>query len=427
MQQMNRVAERQQITGVKRVGFNRNTNISLVVWAIASAPFCVLFTGENSFTFQTAIPSIALMALAFIFSNGARQYSRHAFVIAIGFIGVIGISEILAVCTNSYMLTNKTLIRALMFIVIVWFYATAVSHNYTSYEIKILMHLIGLSVCASAFLEFKEYLAQGMYFGRVYPVSLRGQMIDANFFALLVVIQVACCFVVALYSNVILKKVIYFALSGIGIISIILTGSRSGLLCVALIMVLGGMVYVVRPVKGKMSSVIFLAGFSVALLIAASKYISDWMFNRFFVNSYNDGSNEFRVTLWIKAVERWPQHPLFGFGVGNYNYYSAQDWGLAETSTTTHGTVTDFLVDFGIIGLGLFLYIVIDIISGLIVSKQYVLLAMLPGIMICSVIVGAERTVALWLYLIVFYVVGHFCKNNSGISLYDVFREKPAT
>ena len=158
------------------------------------------FTGENSFTFQTAIPSIALMALAFIFSNGARQYSRHAFVIAIGFIGVIGISEILAVCTNSYMLTNKTLIRALMFIVIVWFYATAVSHNYTSYEIKILMQLIGLSVCASAFLEFKEYLAQGMYFGRVYPVSLRGQMIDANFFALLVVIQVACCFVVALYS-----------------------------------------------------------------------------------------------------------------------------------------------------------------------------------------------------------------------------------
>ena len=115
-------------------------------WAIASAPFCVLFTGENSFTFQTAIPSIALMALAFIFSNGARQYSRHAFVIAIGFIGVIGISEILAVCTNSYMLTNKTLIRALMFIVIVWFYATAVSHNYTSYEIKILMQLIGLSV-----------------------------------------------------------------------------------------------------------------------------------------------------------------------------------------------------------------------------------------------------------------------------------------
>lgn len=79
-------------------------------------------------------------------------------------------------------------------------------------------------------------------------------------------------------------------------------------------MVLGGMVYVVRPVKGKMSSVIFLAGFSVALLIAASKYISDWMFNRFFVNSYNDGSNEFRVTLWIKAVERWPQHPLLALG-----------------------------------------------------------------------------------------------------------------
>lgn len=175
MQQMNRVAERQQITGVKRVGFNRNTNISLVVWAIASAPFCVLFTGENSFTFQTAIPSIALMALAFIFSNGARQYSRHAFVIAIGFIGVIGISEILAVCTNSYMLTNKTLIRALMFIVIVWFYATAVSHNYTSYEIKILMQLIGLSVCASAFLEFKEYLAQECISGACTPLVCEGK------------------------------------------------------------------------------------------------------------------------------------------------------------------------------------------------------------------------------------------------------------
>lgn len=68
------------------------------------------------------------------------------------------------------------------------------------------------------------------------------------------------------------------------------------------------------------------------------------MFDRFFRNSYHDGSNEQRVGYWIKAVERWPQRPLFGFGIGNYNYFFAKDNGVgaADSSVTTHGTVTDF-------------------------------------------------------------------------------------
>lgn len=397
--------------------------ISFVVWAIAVAPFCVLFTKENSFTFQTAIPSIILMGLAFIFSKKAREYSNEAAIVLIGFIGIIGASEVIVACTNSYMLTNKTAIRAIMFVLIVWFYATAISHDYSIREIRFLIESIGISVIASAYLEFKEYLSKGGYSGRVYPISLRGQMIDANFFALLAVIQVACCFIVALYSNALIKKILFFILSGTGVIAIILTGSRSGLLCSALVMILSSMAYMQQPSKGKIKSIVFLAGFAIILLFSAINYISDWMFNRFFVNSYNDGSNEFRVTLWQRALERWPQHPLFGFGVGNYTYYSAKDWGLEETSTTTHGTITDFLVDFGILGLGLFVFILFSIIKKLIASRQYVLLAALPGIFICSIIVGAERTVALWLYLILFQVCGRFFVQNSNISITDVFNK----
>ena len=66
----------------------------------------------------------------------------------------------------------------------------------------------------------------------------------------------------------------------------------------------------------------------------------------------------------------------------------------------------------------------IDIISGLIVSKQYVLLAMLPGIIICSVIVGAERTVALWLYLIVVLCGSVISARRILVYLYMTYSEK---
>ena len=162
---------------------------------------------------------------------------------------------------------------------------------------------------------------------------------------------------------------------------------------------------------------------AVALFLI-NRFMGDWMFDRFFKNSYNDGSNQFRVELWVKAVQRWMSRPLFGFGVGNYNYFSAEDWGVVETSTTTHGTITDFLVDFGMIGLLLFFSVLIRIFRGLFQGKGYTPLALCPGIVVCWLIVGAERTVALWLFLIIFYVLADYLSCNQEHSMKGLLSER---
>ena len=83
-----------------------------------------------------------------------------------------------------------------------------------------------------------------------------------------------------------------------------------------------------------------------------------------------------------------------------------------ETSTTTHGTITDFLVDFGLIGLLLFFSVLIRIFRGLLQREGLYTLGPMSGIVVCWLIVGAERTVALWLFLIIFYVLADYLSCN---------------
>ena len=107
------------------------------------------------------------------------------------------------------------------------------------------------------------------------------------------------------------------------------------------------------------------------------------------------------------------------------NYFLTKDLGLSgDSSVTMHGTITDFLVDFGVVGLGLFFYIFFYSVQKLIRSKRYFLAAVLPWIFICLIIIRAERTVALWLYLILFVVLGIYFVSHPDKSLYTVFSDE---
>ena len=107
------------------------------------------------------------------------------------------------------------------------------------------------------------------------------------------------------------------------------------------------------------------------------------------------------------------------------NYFLTKDLGLSgDSSVTTHGTITDFLVDFGVVGLGLFFYKIFYSVQKLIRSKRYFLAAVLPWIFICLIIIRAERTVALWLYLILFVVLGNYFVSHPDKSLYTVFSDE---
>lgn len=401
-----------------------DSRISLVVIATAIMPFTLLFGNDRSFTFQSVIPSIALMVIACLFSSRARKLSRQAMFVVFGFLAIMAISNFLTASFQSYLITSNTITRFLLFTVIILFYGIATSHSYSQKELRFLFKSVGASVLVTAFLEIRRYLQLGLYAGRVSPVTLLGQDLDPNYFALLVVVQIACAYIVALYSDAIITKLLYFAFICLGFAAIILTGSRSGMLCSIAVLGLGFITYYFEAGSAKLATTILLVVFFVVLLSVASRFMSDWMFDRFFNNDYDDGSNAQRVDYWQNAILRWPQRPLFGFGVGNYNFFFAMDRGLTgDLSTTTHGTVTDFLVDFGILGLGLLVYIIGSSVVSLAKRHVYMMLAVLPGIVVCTVIIGAERTVALWLWIILFRVTANYFDCHSGESLQNIFQK----
>lgn len=398
--------------------------VSLVVIATAIMPFTLLFGNDRSFTFQSVVPSIVLMVVACLFSSKARRLSRQAVYVIFGFLTIMAVSNFLTASLQSYLITSNTVTRFLLFTIIILFYGISTSHSYSRRELSFLFKSIGASTIVTSFLEIRRYLQLGLYAGRVSPVTLLGQDLDPNYFALLVVVQIACAYVVALYSINIITKLLYFIFMCLGFVSVILTGSRSGMLCSIAVLGLGFIAYYLEAGSSKLSTTILLIVFFVVLLFMASRFMSDWMFDRFFNNDYNDSSNAQRLNYWQNAIQRWPQRPLFGFGVGNYNYFFALDRGMVgDLSTTTHGTVTDFLVDFGILGLGLLIYIVGSSVLSLAKRHVYIMLAVLPGIVVCTVIIGAERTVALWLWIILFRVVANYFNCHPNESLYDVFQK----
>lgn len=403
---------------------NNENRLSIYALIVATMPYSVLITTDNSYTFQSSVISIALLVVAIFFSKEKIHLTKYANIILFGFVAIIGISNLVTSFIAPYMLTGKTLIRAIMFILIILLFCLCISHIWTRRELGFVLHGVGLSVCASAFLELNQYIKMGMYGGRVYPISLTGHMIDANFFALLMVVQITCALLVALYTNRLALKIIFFLVVAVGFISVIFTGSRSGLMCLSAVIGLCTLAYFRSRAHAKLSTTLILMLFFTALVVLASNFISEWLFKRFFLNSYNDGSNEFRVQLWINAVNRWVSRPIFGYGVGNYNYYSALDWGVAETSTTTHGTFTDFLVDFGIAGVVLFASIIITIFNNVKKAHSLTLAASLPGIIFCWVIVGAERTVALWLFLIIFYILSDYLANHKYENIQDLINKE---
>lgn len=386
---------------------------ALIVLALSLLPFQILIAQDNSFTFQSAVLSIALLVLSLMFDKKSYRIGKFDNLFLFGFLFIMGFGCLITVIVAPEMVVTTLLLRMGLFTVILLFFFLETTRRWSRDELLLVIRSVALSVAASTFLVFSEYIKSGNYGGRIYPLSLTGHFIDANYFALLVVLQLSFAIMMAFYERKLILRLLGFALSGFAFISIVLTGSRSGLLCAGLITILSIAAFYRDKVTKKLVTSFLLVVCLCLGFVVVSSFVSDWLFNRFFVASYDDGSNQFRVELWMRAVQRWAQRPIFGYGIGNYNYFASGDWGETVTSVTTHGTLTDFLVDFGAVGLCLFIACQLRFLRFAFRSRNYALLACVPGITICWIIIGAERSVALWLYLITFTIISDYCFRNS--------------
>lgn len=417
------ISRNARLRGANNLADAKNKRSPLLVLALCVLPYQILIALDNSFTFQSAGITIALFLVAILVFREEFYMGTFEKIFLFGFMFAMGLGCFITLLVSPEMVVSTVLLRMGLFTLTVFFFVVETSRIWSKDELLLSIRSIAVSAAAASFLVVLAYVQQGNFWGRIYPDSLLGHIIDANYFALLIVLQIQFALLMAFYEKRVFLRVFGFALAALGFLAIILTGSRSGLLCAGLVVFFSIFAfYREKHVPKLFTTILLLVCLAVGFALISSM-VSDWLFERFFVNSYNDDSNKFRVELWAKAVERWTQRPIFGFGIGNYNYFASGDWGSDVTTVTTHGTLTDFLVDFGAFGFCLFVACQIRFIRDAMKGRCYPLLAGIPGITICWIIIGAERSVALWLYLILFTVISRYCVQNS-VSVSEIFRTR---
>lgn len=379
----------------------KSSSFNLIVVSIAFffLPFCF----ETSFTFQSIFYLMVLVLINGMMNKIALRKSTVNLIVC--FMFVTGFAYLHSLFISPEILTVTAMSRAILFFCILMTYAFAVAPDYSPQVVSKALRLTALSSVISSLLVLFRFVSMGYYFGRIYPISFFGDRIDANYFAVILVLQSGIALLIALYESSATRKCLYFALYALCFLAIMLTGSRSGLLCIFISTLIQLVIYFRQRVGTKLVTITFVALLLIVALFLVGNYVSDWLLDRFFKESYIDESNQFRVYLWENAVKRVMTRPLFGFGVGNYSYYSAQDWGVSSVSNAAHGTFVDYLVDFGIIGLVAFCYIFFSPVKRLIKNSGLPFLGIVISFFIAAFIIGAERTVALWVFIIEFDVV----------------------
>ncbi len=126
---------------------------------------------------------------------------------------------------------------------------------------------------------------------------------------------------------------------------------------------------------------VFIFGLSFLIL-------PDYLTNRFIRDSYNDGSNQTRIRLWLRTVEKIKLYPVIGYGAVR----SKSITGIGAA----HNTFLGFALHFGILGLIMILLILWKIFRNCLNKDMYLFLAVFVNLMINSIILENTNTMPFW-------------------------------
>ncbi len=143
---------------------------------------------------------------------------------------------------------------------------------------------------------------------------------------------------------------------------IITTGSRGGMLSLALLV--GFATLIINSARLRL---MVLAGVGAVtaggwwLLAHRDQGVTVLGVDRlFFASKTQAVEDDPRVALWVRAIEKWLDAPVWGIGAGQFERFSGDVFRVAKSSGlgyVTHNSFLFFLVSFGVIGFGLFLYL----------------------------------------------------------------------
>lgn len=366
--------------------------------------FFVNPTGWDSIGFSFLFWIMYIFVCEYEKSKGRRGYSLHFYNSTIKMLLPLLFWLVLNVVTIVFHITESGALKiAFYYVVGAVTMLEIVDMQLNKKEVDWLLKMyIWMAVFASVLL-FIQREPVPTYTNR-FSVSIFGTVKDPNYFSAYLILPCVICLFRFLYEGMKSEGI-----KGILIaIAVFMTGSRASFL--ALVMSVAFLCIPALKNKKKIFMVLF---FCIIVIVAIFMIIPEDLFARLLnFQSYNDGSNRLRTSLWNAAIEIWLENPLFGSGqnvVLNNGIYHG-----ALMKLMTHSTFFDMLAEFGIVGCVLFYAIPIKWFFMALKGKNIVVVAGIVGTMATSMIISAQYSQYYWINLAIFGVLLQKSKPGRG-------------
>lgn len=384
--------------------------ISLPVILLSISPSFIFIAIEGTFLVRSIIPLIGILVIYSLFRLKKFRLSRP-----IKWFIALELVFFVSTLINSliYSAEISVLIQIIyQFGIFLWFSLLLQRQDYSKEEINTYMNAyICVCLLCSSYVIVNNIVI-GRYASSV--TNLLGYRIGKNFYGALMCLGPIYALLKILYSDK--HKTIYIAALFVMLIGIVFTNSRGTLLALSIsILVLLFQYGQQKLTKKRMLVLCIVIVVGLLSIKPILNLIPTWMFRRYFINSYADGSNTDRLMRWKNALEGIAHSPLIGFGPGVFSLipeYMVTDFGKTISDATySHNTYLDIMVNGGVIGLICFLGVIFSTIKDTI-KHNIVFLPVIICLFITSGILGAGKSVYFWNNLIFCGMVSVYSKNH---------------
>lgn len=321
-------------------------SVYLVSFVFVSV-FSFLWAEHGSIALRRATFFLSFLPLFFVFSSIIEEKKSEAvdillkpFFFGAALVGIIGIIQV----TLPILFGVSPLFHFWVSSILPFFLGTSFAAAVAEYP-SLLVNIGGATVLrASAFFPDPHIFAYFM--GIAFPIGV--------FFAL--------------KAEEVSQKCFFAVLSGLVLLSSLLSFSRGAYLGLAFGLISIPFLFSGFSVRKKLYAVIFLL-LSVAIAFFPGNPIGKRFLSIF---SFEEGSNQGRIAMWQVALEKISKQPVLGYGLGNYPFSVKSDVAPREP-IYAHNLFLDIATETGIVGLMLFLFALISALLSL--AKHYPMLA----------------------------------------------------
>lgn len=387
---------------------NKVNASNFITYLIAFSGLMICFAWDQNFNMQTLIPVISIVCIWYIGISKKMPITNN-FQISI-FISLVNtVAIIINLFADNKIISTTSIIRLLYtFIILIYFYIIIdIKYNYNQVEILLFGNYI--SATLTAILIVKNWLNGAI--GKISLISFFGSEIEENYTGALLAFNFVLGMFLLFYISQNILKIIFIIISQIIILlSICLTGSRAALIAVILGTSWTVLSYLFKSksnILKKIIVILFVISVIIYVAVNAKKILPDFLYNRMFGNGLqglDDNSNSERIELWKFALSNYIYHPLLGYGVGNFSYYVHNHFGR-HSVVVAHNTYIDFLIDSGLIGFLLYMYLFYKNIGKIFYKKGKKIIPLFLVFFFTSFIVGGERTFFFWNELFVMTIM----------------------